>query len=238
MKNGASVSPRADISENGFVSTLVIEGIETDDSGDYSCEALNEAGSMSSTVQIKVRDEMRLLDNRTIVEWYYIVGPISAVIIVTFVSWFICKHRMAAKAKLSSLDEEQGYDMDDLDHEVDEWEISRDRIVLREVIGTGAFGTVWRAGLSEPDGKPGKQIVAAKCFTPTSGEEGRKALMREINLGKRLGESPQPNIIKFIGCVTRRSKLVQFFSLFIFTSISLLNITELCNQSHWTIFRL
>ena len=67
--------------------------------------------------------------------------------------------------RLSSLDEEQGYDMDDLDHEVDEWEISRDRLVLREVIGTGAFGTVWRAGLSEPDGKPGKQIVAAKCFT-------------------------------------------------------------------------
>ena len=77
------------------------------------------------------------------------------------------------------------------------------------------------------------------CYiAATSGEEGRKALMREINLGKRLGESPQPNIIKFIGCVTRRSKLVQFFSLFIFTSISLLNITELCNQSHWTIFRL
>lgn len=67
--------------------------------------------------------------------------------------------------RLSSPDEEQGYDMDDLDHEVDEWEISRDRIVLREVIGTGAFGTVWRAGLSEPDGKPGKQVVAAKCFT-------------------------------------------------------------------------
>ena len=32
--------------------------------------------------------------------------------------------------------------------------------------------------------------------------------MREIDLGKRLGESPQPNIIKFIGCVTTQSKQI------------------------------
>ena len=30
-----------------------------------------------------------------ILEWYYIVGPLSAVIIVTFVSWYFCKRRMA-----------------------------------------------------------------------------------------------------------------------------------------------
>ena len=39
-------------------------------------------------------------------------------------------------------------------------------------------------------------------FAATSGEEGRKALMREIELGKIFGETEQPNIIKFIGCVT------------------------------------
>ena len=56
MKNGASVSPRADISDKGDKSTLVIENVETGDSGDYSCEALNQAGSVqSSTVEIKVR---------------------------------------------------------------------------------------------------------------------------------------------------------------------------------------
>lgn len=51
------------------------------------------------------------------------------------------------------------------DHKVDEWEISRDRIGLREVIGSGAFGAVWRATLAQPNGGRGKQIVAAKCFT-------------------------------------------------------------------------
>ena len=38
----------------------------------------------------------------------------------------------------------------------------------------------------------------------TAGEEGRKCLMREIELGKILGKSNHPNIVKFIGCVTRQ----------------------------------
>ena len=49
--------------------------------------------------------------------------------------------------------------------EVDEWEIGVDRLNLQEVIGRGAFGAVWRALLSEPDGKVGNRAVAAKCFT-------------------------------------------------------------------------
>ena len=36
-------------------------------------------------------------------------------------------------------------------------------------------------------------------------EDGRKALMREIELGKLFGETEQPNI-KFIGCVTTEGK--------------------------------
>ena len=120
---------------------------------------------------------------------------------------------------------------------IDKWEIMRDRIVLKEAIGHGAFGAVWRARLSQPDGKLGMQTVAVKCFTrknhrnslklfhlheansnisifllvfshyaATSGEEGRKALMREIELEKLFGETEQPNIIKFIGCATTEGK--------------------------------
>ncbi|XP_067041489.1 tyrosine kinase receptor Cad96Ca-like [Acropora muricata] len=86
--------------------------------------------------------------------------------------------------------------------DVDKWEISRKRITLEEVIGSGSFGTVWRAVLSSGNGQPGIQFVAAKCFTPTSGEEGRKSIMKEIGLGKDLGDSSPENVVKFIGCVT------------------------------------
>ena len=38
--------------------------------------------------------------------------------------------------------------------------------------------------------------------------------MREIELGKLLGEKPQPNIVKFIGCVTTQGKkCLQLFCL-------------------------
>jgi len=49
--------------------------------------------------------------------------------------------------------------------EVDEWEIAVGCLILREVIGRGAYGAVWRALLSGTDGKPGNRTVAAKCFT-------------------------------------------------------------------------
>ena len=35
-------------------------------------------------------------------------------------------------------------------------------------------------------------------FAATSGEEGRKALMKEIELGKLFGETEQPNIINLL----------------------------------------
>ena len=55
--------------------------------------------------------------------------------------------------------------METLTADVDKWEISRKRITLKEVIGSGSFATVWRAVLSRGNGKSGIQFVAAKCFT-------------------------------------------------------------------------
>ena len=45
------------------------------------------------------------------------------------------------------------------------------------------------------------------CYViATSGEEGRKSIMKEIGLGKELGDSSPENVVKFIGCVTTQSK--------------------------------
>ena len=56
-------------------------------------------------------------------------------------------------------------------------------------------------------------IVAA-----TSGEEGLKSIMKEIGLGKELGDSPQKNVVQFIGCVTSHSKksILCIFSFLLF----------------------
>ena len=55
--------------------------------------------------------------------------------------------------------------MESLNIEVDEWEVAVNRVLLQDVIGRGAFGAVWRALLSSPNGQPGNRTVAAKCFT-------------------------------------------------------------------------
>ena len=53
-KDDVSVTARANIQQIGNNSTLVIEKVLTSDSGKYSCTALNEAGSASSSVDIRV----------------------------------------------------------------------------------------------------------------------------------------------------------------------------------------
>ena len=53
----------------------------------------------------------------------------------------------------------------ELNVNLDKWEIPLGQITLEEVIGSGAFGTVWRATLSRGNGKLGIRFVAAKCFS-------------------------------------------------------------------------
>ena len=54
--------------------------------------------------------------------------------------------------------------MDQLNVNTDGWEIAVDRLILREHIGRGAFGSVWRALLGRSRGRPGNRTVAAKCY--------------------------------------------------------------------------
>ena len=59
-KNNVSKIQRANITENGDSSILLIEKVEVSDSGEYSCKALNKAGSASSSVYIKIRGKIIL----------------------------------------------------------------------------------------------------------------------------------------------------------------------------------
>ena len=68
----------------------------------------------------------------------------------------------------SLADEHPGLEQGELVHEVDEWEVARDRIKLENIIGSGAFGAVWKATLKQSDKRHGVQTVAAKHFTRES----------------------------------------------------------------------
>ena len=53
-KDDLPVNSRANIYPSGNNSTLVIENVLTSDSGRYSCEGRNDAGSASSSVDVRV----------------------------------------------------------------------------------------------------------------------------------------------------------------------------------------
>ena len=68
----------------------------------------------------------------------------------------------------SLVDVHPGLEPGELVLEVDEWEVARDRIKLENVIGSGAFGVIWKATLKQSDKRHGAHTVAAKHFTRES----------------------------------------------------------------------
>ena len=68
MRNGNSKISTAQISpRKGNESTLYIDEVVLDDSGNYSCKAHNRAGNVSSTVKITVSGKQCLNDHE---RWY------------------------------------------------------------------------------------------------------------------------------------------------------------------------
>nr|XP_058944108.1 vascular endothelial growth factor receptor 3-like [Pocillopora verrucosa] len=188
-------------------SKLDITKVVEEDSGEYSCEARNKLRTVARsvvTVNVKEAPSSSSSSSSSSLEWYYIAGPLAAVVfLLAFIS-YIKKRRATAPPEVPPrLNEgEDEVEMDQLNANTDGWEIAVDRLILREHIGKGAFGSVWRALLGRSRGRPGNRTVAAKCYLPISGEKGRKALLREIELLKLFGREGHENVVKFIGCVT------------------------------------
>ncbi|CAH3155120.1 unnamed protein product [Pocillopora meandrina] len=203
-KDGDSPPERAKIDTrfDDKKSTFAVTEVVKEDSGVYSCEGRNKLGFVDrSFVKINIKVPRAMQSFNTL--WYYIGGSVAAATVISLIAWYFCKRRRTGDVHFSVPDQEQAIQMEPLNAEVDEWEVAVNRVLLQDVIGRGAFGAVWRALLSSPNGQPGNRTVAAKCFTPTAGEEGRICLMREIELGKLIGENVPPNIVKFMGCVTK-----------------------------------
>ena len=55
--------------------------------------------------------------------------------------------------------------MELMNENLDNWEITANRVSLRDSIGHGAFGVVWKAVWYQSEERGGNQTVAAKCFT-------------------------------------------------------------------------
>ena len=98
-----------------------------------------------------------------------IISPIKLSWQINFfyplISLFFLSASIQCLFPIFSPDQEQAIQMEPLNAEADKWEVAVNRVLLQDVIGRGAFGAVWRALLSSPNGQPGNRTVAAKCFT-------------------------------------------------------------------------
>nr|XP_058952666.1 inactive tyrosine-protein kinase 7-like [Pocillopora verrucosa] len=207
-KDGDSPPERAKIDTrfDDKKSTFAVTEVVKEDSGVYSCEGRNKLGFVDRSfvkINIKAKQVPRAMQSFNTL-WFYIGGSVAAAIVILLIAWYFCKLRRAAPPEVPPrLNEgEDEVEMDQLNLNTDGWEIAADRLNLREHIGRGAFGSVWRALLGRSRGRPGNRTVAAKCYLPISGEKGRKALLREIELLKLFGREGHENVVKFIGCVT------------------------------------
>ncbi|CAI4222382.1 unnamed protein product [Auanema sp. JU1783] len=92
--------------------------------------------------------------------------------------------------------------LDEYEVAVDQnWEIERDRLQLQEVIGSGAFGEVWKATLKNKldcDNEDKEIPVAVKKVKPSATEKDLVTLVQEMEMFKVIG--CHENILRLIGC--------------------------------------
>ncbi|XP_022808745.1 uncharacterized protein LOC111345730, partial [Stylophora pistillata] len=102
-KDGESLKERAvvDTRLNKRKSKLVITAVVEEDSGEYSCEASNKLGTVAhSSVILDVKEA----PSSSSLEWYYIGGPVAALIFLLALTAYI-KNRRAPVASFDCVNE-------------------------------------------------------------------------------------------------------------------------------------
>ncbi|KOB51829.1 Uncharacterized protein OBRU01_27090, partial [Operophtera brumata] len=90
------------------------------------------------------------------------------------------------------------------EEESDQWEVSRSRVHLGVLIGSGAFGRVHAAQLDMPGGET--ITVAAKMLTENASEEEMQDFLREIIMLKHVG--CHKHVMRLVACCTKRAPLI------------------------------
>jgi hypothetical protein len=85
------------------------------------------------------------------------------------------------------------------------WEFPREKLYIRQKIGEGSFGEVWRAKVDEIFGHHGQQLVAVKMLKDNYSQDEYRCLQKELDIMKRL--QPHPNVIGLLGCCTQSEPL-------------------------------
>ncbi|XP_066024433.1 fibroblast growth factor receptor 2 [Pocillopora verrucosa] len=86
------------------------------------------------------------------------------------------------------------------------FEIPREHVTIKQIVGKGAFSQVAKATADNLQGRTKKTLVAVKMLSENASESEKKNLLSELELMKQL--KPHPYVIKLLGCVTKSEPLL------------------------------
>ncbi|RMX40395.1 hypothetical protein pdam_00023999, partial [Pocillopora damicornis] len=113
--------------------------------------------------------------------------------------------RSRVMADASPLSTEQISEYASLNPYARSWEIPREHVTIKQIVGKGAFGQVAKATAVNLQGRAEKTLVAVKMLKENASESERKDLLSELELMKQL--KPHHYVIKLLGCVTKSEPL-------------------------------
>ncbi|XP_022807707.1 fibroblast growth factor receptor 2-like isoform X2 [Stylophora pistillata] len=114
--------------------------------------------------------------------------------------------RLQVMADASPLSSEEISEYASLNSCTRSWEIAREHVTIKQIVGKGAFGQVAKATASNLQGRAEKTLVAVKLLKENASESERKDLLSELELMKKL--KPHPYVIRLLGCVTKSEPLL------------------------------
>ncbi|CAH1108431.1 unnamed protein product [Psylliodes chrysocephalus] len=85
-------------------------------------------------------------------------------------------------------------------HKYDKYELPRNKIVIKDKIGTGAFGVVYYGHAFGLKDNQGYTKVAIKQLRTEAPDDEKEDLLNEMNILKKVGE--HKNIVSLLACVT------------------------------------
>nr|WOX59908.1 receptor tyrosine kinase PVR1A1 [Carcinus maenas] len=191
---------------------LYFEELSSKDAGKYTCEISNRAGNLSATFHVSVYDPE---DQKTMII-LIIVGLLIAALVV--ISVFFCRKIYQARKETLDLQlREQKMFMDGdpnnlnpdipLEQQAEllpyntKYEVSRDSIIFDKLLGTGAFGRVYRATALNLRPGEARTTVAVKMMKSRTDCAQLKALRSEVKIMIHIGR--HANIVNLLGACSK-----------------------------------
>uniref|UniRef100_H2ZAM1 receptor protein-tyrosine kinase n=1 Tax=Ciona savignyi TaxID=51511 RepID=H2ZAM1_CIOSA len=186
-------------------SDLLIEMVQQEDSGTYTCVAANHYGNDSMSISLYVQDPQQI-------QITFISIASCLLVLFSFgVVLFKVRHKPKQRQNMLSVMNIKEMPLEEQaqcsEYDTKKWEFPRDRLRFGKTLGRGAFGKVIQATAFDLEKSSSCKTVAVKMLKVGSRNSEYRALMTELRILIHLG--PHLNIVNLLGaCTTKEGPLM------------------------------